>query len=349
MFRSHRNTLGTFAALAAAVLCAIAACTTAPSDSTINTIGDKPATPEQRVASERTVLPPGQPAASQETFPTPDAAVVALVTACESGGHADMNKIFGPANKDFVTGDPVEDANDFAQFAQSTSEGAMLEEKSPTVAILYIGKENWPFPIPIAKTNDGKWYFDTVAGETEILARRIGSNELEAIALCHDYVDAQREYAYEDRDGDGVLQYAQRILSHPGQKDGLYWPAGANQADAEPSPFGEFIADAAAEGYEPISGSKKTPSAYHGYYIHILNAQGPDAPGGAYSYIINGKMIAGFALVAYPAEYGKSGMMTFIVSHNGKVYQKDLGPGTTDAAMKMTQYNPDKSWSLIKK
>ena len=195
------------------------------------------------------------------------------------------------------------------------------------------------------KTKDGKWYFDTVAGETEILARRIGANELDAIALCHTYVDAQREYASADRDGTGVLKYAQRLKSKDGAKDGLYW---ANEKDAGVSPFGPFIAEATEEGYAPISGSHKSPTAYHGYYFHVLKEQGPAAPGGAYSYLINDNMIAGFALVAYPAEYGKSGIMSFIVSHNGKVYQQDLGKQTDALGQAMKVYNPDKNWTPVK-
>jgi hypothetical protein len=329
-------------------LCVLAGCQSAPSDQTVRQISEKPAKPEERVAKQRTVLPPGQPAAHQETFATADDAVKALVLACESKDHADMKKIFGPAVKDFVTGDAVEDENDFNAFTDATAERAVLEETSPNAAILHIGKDDWSFPIPLVKTKDGKWYFDTIAGETEILARRIGSDELEAIALCRTYVDAQREYASQDRDGSGVLKYARRLASSPGQHDGLYWPTEDDAKGAGPSPFGPLIAAAAAEGYPPISGAHSSPTAYHGYYFHILKAQGASASGGAYDYVINGNMIAGFALVAYPAEYGKSGIMTFIVSHQGTVYQKDLGPNTADLAAKMTQYDPDSSWSVVK-
>jgi hypothetical protein len=342
---THRITGVALAALAAAALGGIYGCTNAPIDQAVHQISDQPAKPRERVAQQRTVLPPGQPAASQETFATPDDAVKALVMACESKDHADIRKIFGPASRDFVSGDPVEDEKDFNSFADSASDRAVLEERDADSAILHIGKEDWPFPIPIVKTRDGnKWYFDTVAGETEILARRIGSNELQAISLCHTYVDAQREYASVDRDGNEVLQYATRLASSPGKHDGLYWP---DTEQAGPSPFGPLIAAASAEGYGKISGSHATPTAYHGYYFHILKAQGPAAPGGAYNYVINGNMIAGFALVAYPSEYGKSGVMTFIVSHQGKVYQKDLGKNTADTASKMTAYNPDKSWTQV--
>jgi len=331
----------------ALALLTLASCDPAASDQSVGHISDMPATPAQRVAQQRELLPPGQPAASQEVFASPDDAVKALVLACISKDHADMDKIFGPARKDFVTGDPVEDENDFNTFANAASERATLEERSADEAILHIGKDGWAFPIPIVKTTEGnKWYFDTVAGETEILARRIGANELQAIALCRTYVDAQREYASVDRDGSGVLKYAQRLKSNTGKQDGLYWPNEAG-SKAGPSPFGPLVAAAATEGYGPISGSHTRPTAYHGYLFHVLKAQGPNAPGGAYDYVINGYMIAGFALVAYPAEYGKSGIMTFVVSHQGKVYQKDLGPNTQQLGDKMTRYDPDKSWTLV--
>jgi len=345
----HRPTRRRIAAAALLLaLSVLAGCQSAPSDQTVQQISEQPAKPEERVAKQRTVLPPGQPAANQETYATADDAVKALVLACESKDHADLKKIFGPAAKDLVSGDPVEDENDFNAFTDATAERAMLEETSPGVAILHIGKSDWSYPIPIAKTKDGRWYFDTVAGETEILARRIGTNELEAIALCRTYVDAQREYASRDRDGSGVLKYARRLASSPGKHDGLYWPTEDTPKGAGPSPFGPLVAAAGAEGYPPISGSHSRPTAYHGYYFHVLTGQGANASGGAYDYVINGNMIAGFALVAYPAEYGKSGVMTFIVSHQGTVYQKDLGANTADVAAKMTRYDPDKSWAVVK-
>jgi hypothetical protein len=325
---------------------ASAGCSSTPGGRTAGRLSEKGAGPEQRVAEHRPVLPPGQPDSGQETFSTPDDAVKALLIACRARDHAAMGRIFGPASKDFVTGDKVEDENDFNAFADSTAERAVLEQASPAKMILHIGRDDWAFPIPIQKTNSGdKWYFDTGAGEDEIMARRIGSNELEAIALCRAYVDAQREYASLDRDGSGVLAYAQRLVSSPGRHDGLYWPATSGLPQ---SPFGPLIAAASAEGYAPISGSRKNPTPYHGYYFHILKAQGPHAPGGAYDYVVNGNMIAGFALVASPAEYRKSGVMTFIVSHNGKVYEKDLGSNTSDVAASMNHYDPDGSWKLVK-
>jgi hypothetical protein len=335
------------AKLSAAALGAIlvAACASAPSDETVKAISERPARPEQRVADQRRVLPQGQPAASQDTYATPDEAVKALLMACDSKDHKGMDRVFGPAMKDLVSGDPVADQNDFEAFADAIGERAELEERTAGLYVLHVGKDNWSFPIPIVRTKDGRYYFDTVAGETEILARRIGLNELEAISLCRTYVEAQREYAAMDRDGDGVYKYAQRLRSSSGKHDGLYWP---KVSDNEPtSPFGPLVADASAEGYEPISGSRENPIPYHGYYFHIIKEQGFNAPGGPYNYVINGNMIAGFALVAYPAEYGKSGIMTFLVSHNGRVFQKDLGAETENIAKAMRTYDPDKSWSLV--
>jgi hypothetical protein len=328
-----------------AMALALAGCHSGPSDQTVQRISEKPATPEQRVAEQRTVLPAGQPAASQKTFATPDDAVKALVQACDAKDHAQLRKLFGPAGKDFVSGDPVEDENDFNAFTDAASQHAALEERAADTAILHLGKDDWAFPIPIAKAKDGKWYFDTVAGETEILARRIGANELAAIALCRDFVEAQREYAAEDRDGSGVLKYAQRLRSSEGKHDGLYWPPSNGGGQ---SPFDQVMADADAEGYPAISGSRTHPTAYHGYYFHILKSQGPHAAGGAYDYVINGNMIAGFALVAYPSEYGKSGIMTFIVSHQGKVFESDIGPETAQVAAKMTRYDPGSGWKPVK-
>ncbi len=287
----------------------------------------------------------GVPGSGQEIFATPDAAVVALLSAVQSDDHKDLQKIFGPDAHDLVTGDPVADANNYKTFAQQTMEKAELEQRDPNTMVLHIGKEDWPFPIPITKASDGKWFFDTNAGRNENLARHIGADELETISICRAYVQAQREYAMQDRNKDEVLEYAQRLRSSEGKQDGLYWPASDDQPQ---SPFGPLVAQAGAEGYAPISGSPRNPEPFHGYYYRILKAQGDAAPGGAYNYVINGHMIAGFALIAYPADYGKSGVMTFIVSHQGKVYQKDLGATTVEKAKAIEAYNPDKSWTPIK-
>jgi Protein of unknown function (DUF2950) len=203
--------------------------------------------------------------------------------------------------------------------------------------VLIIGREDWPFPIPLVR-KDNAWRFDTAAGRDEILYRRIGRNELSAIQACLAYVDAQQEYAERGIAGSGV--YSQRIVSRPGQKDGLYWPADSGMDE---SPLGELAANAAAEGYRV--GQERTP--YHGYYYKVLTRQGPNASGGALNYIVRGKMIGGFALVAYPAEYRNSGVMTFVVNHQGNVYEKDLGPNTARIAAGMTAFNPDNTWRRV--
>ncbi len=285
----------------------------------------------------------GQARAGQAVFATDDAAAQDLVAAAKARDKEGIARILGPLSKELGSGDPVADANGFESFARHAAEYTRLERRTDALSVLHIGTADWPFPIPIVKTADGTWFFDTAAGQQEILARRIGRNELETIDVCRAYVAAQREYASEDRDGSGVLKYAQRLVSHPGQKDGLYWPAAAGE---EQSPFGPLMAQAAAEGYFPKKGAGRQP--FHGYYYRILTRQGPAAPLGRYDYVINGSMIAGFAMIAWPAEYGNSGIMTFIVNHQGKVYQKDLGPQTEDVAPAITEYNPDASWKLVK-
>ncbi len=252
-----------------------------------------------------------------------------------------MHQLLGPAWKELVSGDKVEDANAFKDFAARASERAQLEKMDDSTSILHVGKDDWRFPIPIVRRSDGKWFLDTESGKAEILARRIGKNELEAIQICRIYVDAQREYASRDWDGSDVVKYAQKILSTPGKMDGLYWTASAGQ---DPSPLAQLVAQAKMEGYEPTPGK---PAPYHGYRFRVLRRQGPAAPGGQYDYTINGNMVAGFALIAYPAEYGSSGIMTFIVNQRGKVYQKDLGIDTNQIARHITAYNPDSSWTPV--
>jgi hypothetical protein len=285
---------------------------------------------------------PGAPGQGQLVFASDDEADKALLSAVKDQDHDKVHQILGPAWKELVSGDKVEDGNAFKEFAQHAAEQSRLQKKDATTSILYVGKDDWPFPIPIAQSPDGKWFFDTEAGKGEILARRIGANELDTIEVCKAYVQAQRQYASKDRDGNGVLKYAQRILSTPGKMDGLYWSVNPGQ---EQSPFGPLMAQAEMEGYEQTAGQPHEP--YHGYHFRILRAQGSAAPGGKYDFVINGNMIAGFALVAFPAEYGSSGIMTFIVSHQGKLYQKDLGPQTEDTARGMKEYNPDSSWTLV--
>ena len=312
----------------------------APSDQPVS---DRSAQTSFLAVAQTPAQTPGVPGQGQPEFATDDDAMNAMMTAVKNLDHDEVHHILGPAWKELVSSDKVEDGNAFKDFAKHAAEQTRLEKKDATISIIYIGKADWPFPIPIAKAPDGKWFFDTEAGKEEILARRIGANELNTIQICHEYVQAQREYASKDRDDSGVLKYAQKIISTPGKMDGLYWTADAGQ---EQSPLGPLMAQAGMEGYEQAAGHSHEP--YHGYHFCILKEQGPDAPGGQYNYVINGNMIAGFALVAFPAEYGQSGIMTFIVSHLGKVYQKDLGPQTKDIAWHMTAYNPDASWTLVK-
>jgi hypothetical protein len=286
----------------------------------------------------------GVPDPGQMAFDGPQPAADALVQATKNHDRDTLHKVFGPAGHDLVSGDRVEDRNAREAFAQKAAEQLTVTTADDgTRATLYIGKDSWPFPIPLIKTADAKWYFDTEAGKQEILARRIGGNELNTISVCRACVQAQRDYAAEDHNGSQVLQYAQHLVSTPGQQDGLYWDA----APAQPqSPLGPLMAQAALEGYSLAQDDGRQP--FHGYYFRILTRQGPAVPGGQYNYIINGNMIAGFALVACPARYGSSGIMTFVVNHQGKVYQKDLGPDTRQIVANMSEYNPDSTWTLVK-
>ena len=274
----------------------------------------------------------------QKAFGSPEEAMKAFADTVQAGDRKGMMAILGPEGEDIISsGDEVADKNARERFVKAYEEKVYyVKEKEDRVSII-IGNDHWPFPIPIVKRSDG-WVFDTKAGREEVLNRRIGRNELNAIRVCLGYVEAQREYASTDRERDGIIQYAQKFASDPYRRNGLYWEAAEGEA---PSPLGPFAAKAAAEGYRR-AGDKPTP--YHGYYYKILKGQGKDAPGGAYSYVINGHMVAGFALVAWPAEYGVSGIMTFIVNQNGTVYEKDLGPKTETAVKAMVRYNPDRAW-----
>jgi Protein of unknown function (DUF2950) len=277
------------------------------------------------------------------TFVTPEAAVAALASAVNTTNRNELHTIFGPAADDLINPDPVQAANEFKTFARSLNETNGLVRESATRCVLELGQAGWPFPVPIVQ-KDGAWFFDAAAGKDEIVNRRIGRNELEILAVVRAYVEAQREYASRDRDGDGVLKYAQKIISSPGAKDGLFW---SPDFDGEISPLGPLAADAAAEGYgkgKAVPGAG--PQPFHGYLFKILTRQGKHAPGGKYDYVINGNMIGGFALVAWPAEYGNSGIMTFIVNQQGRVHQKDLGPNTSKTAQAMKAYDPDKTWSV---
>jgi hypothetical protein len=290
-------------------------------------------------------LPTRALAVDEQTFNSPDEAVSALVAAAKNHDTNAIHAIFGPAGHDLMSPDVVQATAEYNLFVQRLTEKTQLINNSDSNATLQLGADGWPFPIPLVK-QDGKWFFDTVAGATEILNRRIGMNELGAIDVCHTYVDAQREYAGEDRLGDGVLAYAQFLKSSPGKHDGLFWPT--NQTGDELSPLGPLIAQARGEGYQHTATMLNEESApYHGYYFEIMTRQGKHAPGGKYSYLINGRMIAGFALVAWPAKWGNTGVMTFIVNQQGKVYQKNLGPKTVKIAGDMTTYDPDPSWTLV--
>jgi hypothetical protein len=252
-----------------------------------------------------------------------------------------LRVVFGPAVEDLYNVDRVEATNDLRKFSAALMAKSRLSPLSSTNLVLEVGDDAWPFPVPIVKGNGG-WYFDTEVGKDEILNRRIGKNELATLATVRAYVDAQREYASIDRDGGGVLKYAQKLRSTPGTHDGLYWPP----EDGDISPFGPFVAGAQSQGYGLARKQSDEPAPFQGYYFKILTEQGKHAPGGKYKYIINGNMIGGFALVAWPAAYEDTGIMTFIVNQQGKVYQKDLGDNTDKIVRKMTAYDPDPSWTL---
>jgi hypothetical protein len=278
------------------------------------------------------------PAFAQEQFSTPDAAVDALVGAARLGDAKAIVAVLGPDGNAIVSsGDPVADSNTREKFVAAYDVKHAIEPEGDGTQTLIIGDDDWPFPIPLVNTA-GAWQFDTGAGLDEILRRRVGRNELSAIEVARAYVQAQNEYAELDPAGLGRGVYAQRIVSHPGKKDGLYWPTAEGQP---PSPLGQLAAQASAEGYK----AGKAPIPYHGYYYRILTRQGADAPGGAYDYLVKGKMRGGFALLAFPAEYGNSGIMTFMVNHDGTVFQKDLGPKTAKLVRRMESFAPDQTWA----
>ena len=284
--------------------------------------------------------PSPAPAAAQKAFATAREAAEALVSASESFDAPAMKAILGPDGEDLVvTGEPVKDRDAATAFAAKAREKltVVADPKNPNRAILSVGDQDWPLPIPIVRTK-GAWRFDTKAGRQEVLYRRIGANELDAIQICRGYVEAQHEYALLKRDGSGVSQYAQRIISTPGKQDGLAWrsPDGTWEG-----PVGEDIARIIDLGYT----DKATP--YHGYFFKVLKGQGPAAPMGEMDFVVKGVMIGGFALVAVPAEYLVTGVKTFIVSHDGVVYEKDLGDGTLNAFKSMERYNPDKTWKRV--
>jgi hypothetical protein len=277
------------------------------------------------------------PQSAKKSYGTPKEAADALIQAAKTYDVAALKNILGPDGEDLVSSeDPVQDKNRAAAFAEKAEEKnqVTVDAKNPKRAILSVGNDDWPTPIPIAKTGTG-WIFDTKAGRQEILFRRIGSNELDAIQICRGYVDAQNEYASEKHDGSGVNQYAQRIISTPGKRDGLVW----RDADGTlEGPIAQGIAKALEQGYT----NRGQP--YHGYFFKILKGQGPAAPMGQMDFVVNGAMIGGFAMAAAPAEYRVTGVKTFIVGYEGIVYQNDLGPDTLATFKNMELYNPDKTW-----
>jgi len=280
----------------------------------------------------------------QKMFKSPDEAVKALIESVKAKDKEKLLAIFGPSGKEIISsGDEVADREMGERFVKAYEEASKVVSKGDSKMVLHVGKNDYPFPIPIVKKGE-LWFFDTKAGKEEILNRRIGRNELSTIQACLAYVDAQREYARRGQSG-GLMEYAQRFASSPGKKDGLYWETKEGES---PSPLGPLVAQAVKEGYKKREDEKQgrgqTLIPYHGYYYRILKAQGKNAPGGAYDYVVKGKMIGGFAMVAYPAQYGVSGVMTFIVNHDGIVYEKDLGKETEKLAGAMKKFNPDKTW-----
>jgi hypothetical protein len=279
-------------------------------------------------------------AVAQQTYKTPEAAVDALVATAKSGDQREALVVLGRDGEDIISsGDKVSDDAARQRFVASYDAKHQIAMEGDDKAVLVIGDNDYPLPIPLVRKN-GQWSFDTEAGRREILYRRIGHNELDAIQTCLAFVDAQDEYAEKDRTGAGAGVYAERFISQPGKKDGLYWPTAQGE---EESPLGELFAAASRQGYR--AGEGRSP--YHGYYYKILTRQGPAAVGGAADYVVQGKMIGGFALVAYPAEYGNSGVMTFLVNHNGTVFQKNLGPKTAELAEAITSFNPDPTWKKV--
>lgn len=284
--------------------------------------------------SSHAQLTPGE-----ETFATSKGAVQAVIKACKNDDVAALLKIFGSDGKDVIlSGDPTVDKDARAKFVKAAGEKTKLvaDPSNQDKLILTIGKDNWPFPIPLVRAN-GQWFFDSSAGREEILARRVGSNELDAIEVCRGYVEAQFEYAQTHKVG-GLPVYAQKIVSSPGTQDGLYWEPSKDAPECQ-------IPKGLAQAAESMSADKREP--YHGYFFRILTAQGANARGGALNYIVKDQMIGGFALVAWPAEYGVSGVQTFIVDHDGDVYENNLGPETARIASEMTDFNPDKSWHPV--
>lgn len=277
---------------------------------------------------------------AQQNFKTPNEAASALASAVGSADKKAIVSVLGPDGDDIVSsGDEVADAATRQKFSAAYDAKHSITMEGDDKAVIVIGPDEYPLPIPLLR-KDGMWRFDTLAGREEILARRIGKNELDAVQSCLAYVDAQNDYATKNPTGAGPGVYAQRIVSGSRKKDGLYWPTTQGE---DASPLGELVAEATAQGYRVGQGH----APFHGYYFKVLTKQGAAAPGGELEYVVRGRMIGGFALVAYPAEYRNSGVMTFLVSHTGTVFQKDLGPETEKLAQRITSFNPDKTWQKV--
>ena len=281
------------------------------------------------------------PAVAQRLFASPDEAVKALRAATEAKDRAALRELFGPEVDELLTGDKVQDANNAQSFATAMAQDCKLVNEGEDKITLEVGTNSWPMPIPLVKAN-GQWHFDTAAGKEEIINRHIGKDELHAIGVCRAYVAAQRQYASANPRAGGGANYAQKFKSTPGKKDGLYWPQAANEP---PSPFGPLVAEAHAEGYG--KSKRAGPHPFHGYYFRILTRQGKAAAGGKMDYLSQGNLTGGFALVAYPEHWDQSGIMTFIVNQDGKVYQRNLGEKTSRIAGAMKEYNPGSQWTLV--
>jgi hypothetical protein len=282
-----------------------------------------------------------KPVVAQRSFASPEEAIKALQAATAAKDKAALDEIFGPGIHELLTGDEVQDANNARKFTAAMAQSCKPVNETDDKITLQVGTNDWPMPIPLVKT-DGQWHFDTVAGKEEIINRHIGKDELHAIGVCQAYVTAQQQYAGLNPGSDGKPHYALKFKSAPGKKDGLYWLAAENEPA---SPFGPLVAEAHAEGY--VGNTSKGPHPFHGYYFRILTRQGKAAPGGRMDYVDHGDLTRGFALVAYPEHWDQSGIMTFIVNQDGKVYQRNLGEKTSRTAAAMKGYNPDNDWTLV--
>lgn len=281
---------------------------------------------------------------SQTTFTSPDDAVNALVVAMRSHDNNQLRRILGPESEDLLSsGDQITDQQTQERFLEAYDQKHQIVINADGSATVDVGNKDWPMPIPIVQDDKSQtWTFDTAAGKDEIINRRIGRNELDVIQVCKAICDAQTEYARRDPNNDGVPEYARDFISDPGTKNGLYWETNEGET---PSPLGPFVAEAEEQGYSSSSHPDDQPRPYHGYFYRILTSQGSNAPGGEMDYVLNGKLIGGFAVVAWPADYGNSGIMTFIANYTGDVYQKDLGEDTDKVARSMSSYDPGPGWT----